>query len=187
MSERVLDVDYDPAVWVAVPLDFPDGDWEFAQDWADEVTDGFVEDGVLTPAARADLASQLVANATFFADHPDLTPYLHLPRVDQEPLAVTVELLEAEGDTGQALRELTGADDEQVVEPVQVEPVDVPGLGTGIRVLRFIDDDGLVVCVDYAWRVDDVDVHVAASTDDLPRLLGALDDIAAFAAGMRLS
>lgn len=180
-----LDVDYDADVFVAVPLAFPTPEWPTPRAWADEVTDDMVVDGQL-PAADRDRLADVLENWGITRDgRDDGACYLHLPRVDQDPLPVYVQVHAVEHDDDRTLRELTSADDAHAVEPPVVEAVHVPSLGEGLRVLRYLQHrDQLACVVEYAWRTQGLDVGITSAHYDLGRLLGALDDIEALATTM---
>jgi hypothetical protein len=127
---------------------------------------------------------------------PDFEVFLHLPHPRELPLPAYVDLVEIEenGDRHTTLRELTHADASYAIEPPIVEDFDSPHLGTGLRVLRYYQDEEsneVHVGLRYAWRYEKgseaADVLIILADPDASRILRALDDVDEFARTVRIS
>ncbi|MGI5427794.1 hypothetical protein [Streptomyces sp. CA-179760] len=104
-----------------------------------------------------------------------------------------MEIEEGE-DRKTALRELTHADASYTVEPPIVEDFDSPHLGSGLRVLRYYQDEDsneVHVGLRYAWRYEKstevADVLIILADPDAGRILRSLDDVDEFARTIRIS
>lgn len=185
-------VDYDEAIWLEIPPWWGPETWPDYRDWAREMAQLWWDDSGLRPGEYQvdNLALTLAMCAERFGfPEPDetieLTTYLHLPDPRVMPLPVEVWVEEAPG--------LTAAECAVVVDPVAIRPPQVeefptPNLGRGLRALRYRPVEpgppgAQYATLRYAWEIEDHDavVVMAVSVPDVPRLLGAADDIDEFA------
>lgn len=169
------DIDYDPTLWLHVP-EFDDK--AEAEDWLDEasasVAGAFAEDFDLPGGYREVLRHQLGIWADLArADGEKYGNLLaHLPGPDVAPAAVWVGFRAPLEESPDYLLEIAGAKGLPSVKPPTVDHIAADGLGEGIRVLRYEQDDelGLIANLCYAWRAHDTDVFVFVQTADLVRL-----------------
>ncbi|WP_051818500.1 hypothetical protein [Streptomyces sp. NRRL S-1813] len=196
------------APWIRVPLMWPEPgleDVEEAQSpeaWARYFAEGLWEDfasekpkpGEVDLLTNILLMYALRAPAAF----PDFEVFLHLPHPREIPLPAYVDLVEIEEgeDRETALHALTHADASYAIEPPIVDDFDSPHLGTGLRVLRYYQDQDedsneVHVGLRYAWRFEKgteaADVLIILADPDAGRILRSLDDIDAFARTIRIS
>lgn len=199
----------DLSPWIRIPLMWPEPgleDVEEAQSpeaWARYFAEGLWEDFASEEPepGEVDLLTNILLMYALRAPaaYPDFEVFLHLPHPREIPLPAYVDLVEIEeGEEGEnretALRELTQADASRAVEPPIVEDFDSPHLGTGLRVLRYFQDEDsneVHVGLRYAWRYEKeaeaADVLIILADPDAGRILGALDDVDDFARTIRIS
>ncbi|OON75414.1 hypothetical protein [Streptomyces tsukubensis] len=187
-------VDYDADLWMRVPDSWDGTPWKGPKDWARHMSDACWDDSDLDPSRkdRKALAETLRQCAERFPQsYPGFDLYLHLPDPRFMPLPVYVASVEADGDREETLRALVTTDDADLVEDPIVEEFTTDLLGTGMRSLRYTrtgEERTIVAGVRYAWRAEKVgcDVVVIAAAPDPRRVLGAMDDLDAFAARIRV-
>lgn len=104
------------------------------------------------------------------------------------PLPVFIGIWQLTGDRTERLRQLSGADDPDVVEPVSVSSFATGALGDGVRSTRHKRraDGQLYAVLGYAFRSTEfaTDVHVMTSGADPSELRKATSDIEDFVRGM---
>ncbi len=197
------EIDYDPALWIELPRVWCDQTWPDHRAWAREIAEACWGDSGLVPGEHEvdslALALAMFAEKADSGELPAQDLFLHLPDPRMMPLQVCLDLWDAEGERDAALRELTGADDPDAVEPPVVEVFPTEHLGEGLRTLRYCPFDpgpdhppapgALYATLNYAWRVDehDTDVRLSASCPDLARLIQCVEDIDALARGIRIA
>lgn len=192
--------------WIRIPLMWPEPGLEDVEEaqtpeaWARYFAEGLWEDaapekpepGEIDLLANIMLMYALRAPAAF----PDFEVFLHIPHPRELPLPVYVDLFEIDESEDQktTLRELTHADASYAIEPPIVEDFDSPHLGTGLRVLRYYQDEDsneVHVGLRYAWRYEKAneaaDVLIILADPDASRILRALDDVDEFARTIRIS
>ncbi|ATL29687.1 hypothetical protein [Streptomyces formicae] len=182
-------VDYDTDLWMQIPNSWAGTPWKGPKEWGRYMSDAWWGDTDLEPTRKdvKGLAATLRACAERFpASHPGFDVYLHLPDPRVMPLPVYVASVEADGEREETLRALVTTDDAALVEKPIVEDFTTEALGTGLRSLRYTqtDDDRTIVAgVRYAWRHEAAgcDVVVIVAAPDPRRVLGAMDDVDAFA------
>lgn len=193
------------APWLAVPLMWPEPGLEnvaFAQSpeaWASEFAEGWWED-FGTEEPRPGEVELLKNKLLLYANRaPGIWPgadiFLHIPHPKVDPLMVFVDLVEiTEEDPDKELRTLTYADVDGVVEPPIVENFNSPYLGTGLRVLRYYQDEDsneVHAGLRYAWRYEKgteaVNVLIVLSFPEPARIIRAFDDLDEFARIIRIS
>ncbi|MER6673380.1 hypothetical protein [Streptomyces sp. NPDC000983] len=193
--------------WIRIPLMWPEPGLEDVEEaqtpetWARYFAEGVRED--FAPQEPGPGEVDLLADILLMyairapAACPDSEVFLHLPHPREIPLPAYVDLVEVEEgeDRQKALRELTHADAGCAVEPPVVEDFDSPHLGTGLRVLRYYEDEAedsneVHVGLRYAWRhergTEAADVLIILADPDAGRILKALDDVDAFARTIRV-
>ncbi|MFC9228079.1 hypothetical protein ACFTZI_03790 [Streptomyces decoyicus] len=194
--------------WIRVPLMWPEPgleDVEEAQSpeaWARFFAEGLWADfaSEKPKPGEADLLTNILLMYALRAPaaFPDFEVFLHLPHPREIPLPAYVDLVEIEEgeDRATALRALTHADASYAIEPPIVEDFDSPHLGTGLRVLRYYQDQDedsneVHVGLRYAWRFEKgteaADVLIILADPDAGRILRSLDDIDEFARTIRIS
>ncbi|MFC6062186.1 hypothetical protein [Streptomyces ochraceiscleroticus] len=191
--------------WIRVPLMWPEPgleDVEAAQSpqaWARIFAEAWWEDFATEkprPGEVELLTDILVMHANRApAICPGFDVFLHLPHPRDIPITVFVDLLEIEEeDCDTALRELTHADADYAIEPPIVEKFDSPHLGTGLRVLRYFQDEDsneVHAGLRYAWRYESgseaADVLILLSHPEPGRIIRAFPDIDEFARTIRIS
>ena len=191
--------------WLRVPLMWPEPgleDVEIAQTpqvWARSFAEAWWEDFATKKPKPGEvdlLTNILVMHAERApAIWPGADVFLHLPHPRDVPLIVCVDLVEIEEeDRDIALRELTHADASYTIEPPIVENFDSPHFGTGLRVLRYYQDEDsneVHAGLRYAWRYEkgseSADALIVLSHPDPGRLIRALEDIDEFARAIRIS
>ena len=192
--------------WIRIPLMWPEPGLEDVKEaqtpelWARYFAEGLWAD--LAPEKPGPGEVELLTNILLmYADrapaaYPDFEVFLHLPHPRETPLPAYVDLVEIEEgeDRTRALRELTHADASYTVEPPIVENFDSTHLGTGLRVLRYYQDEEsneVHVGLRYAWRYEKgteaADVLIILADPDAGRILRSLDDIDEFARTVRIS
>lgn len=182
-------VDYDTDLWMMVPTDWTGLPWKGPKAWGRAMADAWWGDTDLEPTRKdvKALAETLRAGAERYpATHPGFDVYLFLPDPRAMPLPVFVASVEAEGDREETLRALVTTEDPDLVEKPLVEDFRTELLGAGLRSLRYTQSAGreIIAGVRYAWRAEAAgcDVVVVVSTTDTRYLLGAMDELDAFAA-----
>ena len=179
-----VDAELDPQVWIGLPAQWDETTWTDPRDWARET-------------AEIHWAGRRRRRGEMSPDHLALTLLMHsenlsgvdfrrtffwLPDPTVEPMPVHLECYVAEGDREEALRELGRTEPDGAVEPPVVEPFHSPGLGEGVRVIRYVStDEGVVLVLSYAFRTLDMDVRLWLSTYDTAaalRVLDGVDDLA---------
>lgn len=196
------EIDYDPAVWIELPRIWCEETWPDHRTWARDVAKEFWLASGLVPEEHA--VDNLALTLAMYAEKlqsgelPAQDFFLHLPDPRMMPLQVCLGVWDAEGERDATLRELTGADDPEAVEPPVVESFATEHLGEGLRTLRYCPFDpgpdhppapgALYAALNYAWRVDeyDTDVRLFTSCPDLTRLVQIIDDVDALARGIRI-
>jgi hypothetical protein len=192
--------------WIRIPLMWPEPGLEDVEEaqtpeaWARYFAEGLWEDlaSEKPEPGEVDLLTNILLMYAIRAPaaYPDFEVFLHLPHPREIPLPVYVDLVEIEEgeDRTTALRELTHADASYTVEAPIVEDFDSPHLGTGLRVLRYYQDEDsneVHVGLRYAWRYEKgteaADVLIIVADPDAGRVLRALDDIDEFARTVRIS
>ncbi len=196
----------DLSSWIRIPLMWPEPGLEDVAEaqtpeaWARYFAKGLWEDFAPEKPApgEVDLLTDILrmyavkAPAAF----PDFEVFLHVPHPREIPLPAYVDLVEIEEgeDRETALRALTHADASYTVEPPNVVDFTSPHLGSGLRVLRYYQDDEsneVHVGLRYAWRYEKgteaADVLIILADPDAGRILRALDDIDEFARTIRIS
>ncbi|MEJ1200776.1 MULTISPECIES: hypothetical protein [unclassified Streptomyces] len=182
-------VDYDTDLWMKLPDAWETTPWKGPKQWARHMSEAWWGDSGLEPTRKdlKALAATLQACAEQFpGSHPGFDVYLHLPDPRLMPLPVYVAAVEADGDREETLRALVTTEDPHLVEKPIVEDFTTELLGTGLRSLRYTqteEDRTIVAGVRYAWRVEEAgcDVVVVVAAPDPRRVLGAMDDVDAFA------
>ncbi|MFG2682946.1 hypothetical protein [Streptomyces sp. NPDC048392] len=182
-------VDYDTDLWMKLPDAWETTPWKGPKQWARHMSEAWWGDSDLDPTRKdiKGLAATLQACAEQFpGSHPGFDVYLHLPDPRLMPLPVYVGAFEADGDREETLRALVTTEDPYLVEKPVVEDFTTEPLGTGLRSLRYTqteEDRTIVAGVRYAWRVEEAgcDVLVVVAAPDPRRVLGAMDDVDAFA------
>ncbi|MEU7584642.1 hypothetical protein AB0B50_44530 [Streptomyces sp. NPDC041068] len=186
-------VDYDIDTWMQIPNSWEGTPWKGPKEWGRYMSEAWWGDSGLEPT-RKDLKG-LAATLRVCAEQlpraqPGFDVYLQLPDPRFMPLPVYVASIEADGDREETLRELVTTDDPGLVEKPIVEDFTTEALGTGLRSLRYTQTDGdedggrmIVAGVRYAWRHEAAgcDVVVIVAAPDPRRVLGAMDDLDAFA------
>ncbi|MET8677864.1 hypothetical protein ABZW18_09790 [Streptomyces sp. NPDC004647] len=191
--------------WIRVPLAWPElglEDVEIAQTpqaWARAIAEEWWED-FATEKPRlgdVDLLTDILAMHAERAPaiRPDAEVFLHMPHPRDIPLTVFVELVEIEEeDRDTALRELAQADASDAIELPIVEDFESPHLGTGLRVLRYVQDEDsneVHAGLRYAWRYEKgsgaMDVLIFLAHPDPGRIIRASLDIDEFARTIRIS
>ncbi|WP_367044190.1 hypothetical protein [Streptomyces sp. Je 1-332] len=183
-------VDYDPDLWMQVPNSWEGTPWKGPKEWSRHMSEAAWGDSG-SEATRKDLkglAATLRACAEQFPQsHPGFDVYLHLPDPRFMPLPVYVASIESDGEREETLRALVTTDDADLVEEPIVEDFGTGLLGTGLRSLRYTQTGAertIVAGVRYAWRAEEAgcDVVVIVAAPDPRRVLGAMEDLDAFAA-----
>ncbi|MFJ8535723.1 hypothetical protein [Streptomyces sp. NPDC093591] len=192
--------------WIRIPLMWPEPGLEdiaeaqtpeawaryFAEAWWEDFATEKPEPGEVDLVANILLMYAERAPAAF----PGFEVLLHLPHPRDIPLPAYVDLVEIEEgeDRETALRALTHADASYAIEPPIVEEFDSPHLGSGLRVLRYYQDEDsneVHVGLRYAWRYEKdteaADVLIILADPDAGRILKALDDVDEFARTIRIS
>lgn len=176
-----VDVRFDPQVWIGLPGSWDASTWADPRDWAREVAETAWTAREREPGEQGPdhLALALLMHAQSpLAGASYRRTFLWLPDPAAEPLAVHLEGYVEEGERDEALRDLGRTDPDGAVEPPVVEPFDTPGLGQGLRVLRYEDtDDGVVLVLSYAFRAGGLDVRLWLSSYDTAAALRALEDV----------
>jgi len=196
------EIDYDPAVWIELPRIWCEETWPDHRAWARDIAEACWGDSGLVPGEHE--VDSLALTLAMFAERlqsgeqPAQDYFLHLPDPRMMPLQVCLGTWEAEGERDVALRELTGADDPEAVEPPVVDTFATQHLGEGLRTLRYCPFDpgsghppgpgAIFAALSYAWRVDehDTDVQLSSSCPDLARLIQIVDDVDTLARGIRI-
>ncbi len=190
-----LVVDYDPAIWVL--LDPGDDDVE---DWAVSAAQHCLEDTGSAPEAMdvTRLSTVLLAAWEGAADLPGFG-LLHLPNpyADAGPLARLTAVDPGDG-SPESLRELSGADDEDLVEPAVVDWFETP-IGGALRCRRYMSErmagprflrraPQTSMAVSYVWHLRslDADVRLSCVSSDIGQLTAVLDDVDALARSIRV-
>jgi hypothetical protein len=192
--------------WIRIPLMWPEPGLEDVEEaqtpeaWARYFAEGLWEDAA--PEKPEPGETDLLANILLMyalrapAAFPDFEVFLHLPHPRELPLPAYVDLVEIDETKDQhtSLRELTHADASYAIEPPIVEDFDSPHLGTGLRVLRYYQDEDsneVHVGLRYAWRYEKgteaADVVIILADPDAGRILRALDNVDEFARTIRIS
>lgn len=192
--------------WIRIPLMWPEPGLEDVEEaqtpeaWARYFAEGLWEDAA--PEKPEPGETDLLANILLMyalrapAAFPDFEVFLHLPHPRELPLPAYVDLVEIDETEDQhtTLRELTHADASYAIEPPIVEDFDSPHLGTGLRVLRYYQDEDsneVHVGLRYAWRykkgTEAADVLIILADPDAGRILRALDDVDEFSRTIRIS
>lgn len=186
MTELVTD--HDPVSWILIdPLDLDVDTWATEKARERFPLEGRDPDpGELELMAASLLAlveQQLLREtpSTLFA----YAPLAALPR-----LLVDVMVLAASDGSESALRDLTGADDTDLLEPADVTRVETP-LGLAMRSRRYYRQEGstaVLAVVTYGWHLPEhgVDVRLSTAGEDLAVLHAAEDDVHALAMACRL-
>ncbi|GAA0456755.1 hypothetical protein [Streptomyces olivaceiscleroticus] len=194
--------------WLRVPLMWPEPGVEdvmiaqtpqawgqhFAEAWWQDFTSEKPNSGEVDQFAE--ILAMLAERAP--TAWPGFEVFLHVPHPRDIPLAVYVDLVEVEegDDRNTDLRELTHADADYAIESPIVEEFHSPHLGTGLRVLRYYQDqvrasNEVHAGLRYAWRYEKgtevADVVIILACPDPGRILRALDDIDEFARTIRVS
>ncbi|MGP3999145.1 hypothetical protein [Streptomyces sp. 8N706] len=193
------------APWLRVPLMWPEPgleDVEIAQTpqvWARTFAEAWWEDFATEKPlpGEVDLLTNILV---MYADRaPGISPgsdvFLHIPHPRVDPLMVLVDLVEiAAEDREIELRNLTHADASDAIELPMVEKFDSPHLGTGLRALRYYQDEDsneVHAGLRYAWRYEKgteaVNVLIVLSHPDPARIIRAFDDLDEFARTIRIS
>jgi hypothetical protein len=179
-------VDYDPDIWLDMPVVCdPDSTFPDHQSWARGAAQAVWSGQHVDPYEIDSTALTLTKFAEEFAGFKMRAHqiFLHLPTPRMMPLPVGLGIWKTYGDRAEHVRHMVGADDPNVAEPPVVEDFATEQLGSGLRCLRYIrnslDPANLIVALNYAWRVDDLDTdyRLFASTADLGRLVGYIGDI----------
>ncbi|MGN6608474.1 MAG: hypothetical protein ACTHMS_15875 [Jatrophihabitans sp.] len=178
-------IDFDEALWVPVPFEFPDGpdatveQWaehraaeRRARGWGETAQSGPLEHLFLNLAA---VAERQAAKGNLYVLLPDDAPAVLLVLVNIAPT----------GDRGE-LAEQLGAGDPAGYDRPQVTPLETPALGEGLRVLRY-DTDGagaLTGTLAYGFRAEGADILVWTQADDPAALQLAVPFLDRFVQGI---
>lgn len=200
MTEYYLETDeYDPAVWVGVPLTWPMPGFEKEipdiPAWADAAANAVWEASPLTPQpGELDRLAGILgyAAARYPTAYPGFEVLLHLPGPREAPIPVFVGDVDVDDDPEAELRLWTGEDDPNAVEPPVVAEFTSPYLGAGRRVLRYtVDPDdpsrSIIVALRYGWYREELGLVGGMFTLSVEpgRLITAMDDLDALARGLR--
>lgn len=180
-------VEADPSIWLTPPSEAGadvDG-------WALQTAVECFSDAGLSPDERQTtlLSTALLALARYAQDAGGLS-FIHLRQPEGGPRALAVLRAQDAGDGSPfSLRELIGADTDDLAEPAAVETLDT-ALGPALRARRYLlsrepgDPPGtLLAALSYVWHVPQHDtdfVLMSASFDlaDLHQVEPDLDDLA---------
>ncbi|MFE7671243.1 hypothetical protein ACFU5N_03405 [Streptomyces albidoflavus] len=187
-----LYADYDLDLWMEVPVEWAALPWKGPKQWARQMAEAWWGESEVPPARQEvkGLANVLRMCAERFpASYPGFDLYLHLPDPRLMPLPAWVGWLESEGERDETLRAYVTTEDPGLLEEPLVEEFVSPAFGTGLRSLRYTRMEGeqtIIAGVRYAFRdvSRGVDVLVMVSAPDPRRVLAALPDLDAFAAGV---
>jgi hypothetical protein len=183
-----LVVEHDPVYWVLIdPLGDDMDSWattmareRFPLEGR-EPAEGELELMAASLLSLAEQQSIRLSSNFLFA----YTPLASLPL-----LLVDVLVLAASDGSETAMRDLTGADDTDLVEPADVRRVET-SLGVAIRSRRYYRQEGspaLLAVLTYGWHLPEygVDVRLSTAVEDLAALLAAEDDLHTLALACRL-
>lgn len=185
------------ACWLEIPARWDEEEWRDIDGWARRAVRGgrWRERGTRRQDAAATLRSCAGAFAPERFDH---RVFLHLETPGRRageaalPLPVSIEVTPADGEMSAALRARVGAQDPEAVEEPVVEAHRCPGLGEGLRALRYLcgdaEDPRVVAALRYAWRdhAHGADVTLATASHDIGRLLRTVGPIERLAGRLTL-
>lgn len=183
-----LAVEYDIGTWVPCPPAFPAG--LDRPKWALTFAEAFSRRPGLRPSEREiqNLAATLsrIHEYTYGGNVACHVCFIHQPHPSLAPLPVFMATCRPLGGRDEALRRLTNADDQDVIQPPEVMEFTARELGRGLKVLRFGRQQGtgpledkIFGALNYAWRDETLqaDLRVFASTGNIGRLSQAIPDI----------
>jgi hypothetical protein len=192
-------VNYDRAIWMAIPLYWGPEAWETPEAWGREMAQtwwtGF-KHRRKDVDRLAETLTRLAHNYGFRDPNgPEIIAYLYLPNPGLGPMMVKVCLDYAPGIT---LEALANADDPHVLEPPIVHHFTTPHLGTGFRSTRYYEADlsgtgasgSMTVygMLHYGFLLPEEDgafLVARCLEPDLRRFAQAMDDIDAFVREIR--
>lgn len=195
VGDWTLCLDYDPAVFLAVPrLDelgsrFPD-----LEAWSRTAARALFGEP-LPPEPQLERWAWAIAQVAALEPEPELAAdqkYLHAPGPDVVPIPVFVLVWSALGlepaQLEQALRHVAGLDESASVVAPAAATVEVPGIGTGIRVGPYVHAGEGRATVRYALHVPVAGriLELRASSHDLNRLASAVPDLDGLVQSVRL-
>lgn len=176
MTELV--VDYDPVYWVSINAAGEDLDR-----WATRMaTLRFPLEGREPQEGELELmAASLLSLVEQQQTRETDMLYAYTPLASFPLLLVDVLILAASDGSEQALRDLVGADDTDLIEPAEVSRVETP-LGVAMRSRRYYRQEGstaVLAVVTYGWHrpEHDVDIRLSTAVEDLAVLTAAEDDL----------
>lgn len=123
--------------------------------------------------------------------HRETNLYAYVPHAAGPPtVLVDIIVLEPSDGSEEALRELTGADDTDLVEPAGVSRVET-ALGVAMRSRRYHrqeDSPAVLAALTYGWHLPNhgVDIRLSAALEDLAALAAAEADVDGLAHACRL-
>jgi hypothetical protein len=182
-------VDPDPRFWIPCPAAFPAG--MDRESWAAEVAAAWWEQAGLRYSGPA--LTQLAQVFSFTQQHgytmvPCHQIWIYLRDPARPPLPVHIGIWKAEGERGNRLRELAGADDQAGPRSPDISDVETPGLGSGLRVVRYrmSRDEDLIGVLGYSFRSTefDTDLQIFTRSASPRQLTSAFSDIDDFVRGM---
>jgi hypothetical protein len=200
MTEYYLETDeFDPDVWVGVPLEWPTPGFEKEfpdiPAWADVAANALWDASALTPhPGELDQLAGILGYAAkqYPTAYPGFEVLLHLPGPRDTPIPVYIGDIDVDDAPEAELRFWTGENDPNAVEPPVVEKFTSPHLGTGRRVLRYtVDPDdpdrSIIVALRYGWYIKELGRVGGMFTlsPDPGRLISAMDDLDALARGLQ--
>ncbi|BDZ55498.1 hypothetical protein [Agromyces marinus] len=178
-----------PATWVHVPTDLPTGPQAEAAvgAWADEVVAGLRRRRPDAEAERLDTVREFAMQARLRLLPGAAAGLLYLPEAVPIGLVVSIGVSEPEPIEGSLVRALLG--DADLVGRPNVEPVEVPGVGSGISVrCVFAAAPGRTSAAGLAYLLqgDRATVRVMASPAQQELIAHAAASLAEIVASLRL-
>lgn len=179
-----LELDAPSSAWLRVPADLST---ESGESWADEVVAGLRRRYPDAPRDRLDAVRRFVLNAREGVLPGAAAGLLYLPEPKPLGLLVSIGVSEPQAIEGSLVRALLG-EAELLGRPI-VEPVQVPGLGTGISVRCLFAPAGdrkPAAGLAYLVQGERATVRVMASPAPQELVAHAAPSLAAIVASLRL-
>lgn len=174
-------VDFDRDVWLYVPESWPWQGFDNVDIWADTTVRLLAEAYELDDETAQWLGMSLRSITNDRPDQESRFIYLANPG----GFIFFLSVASAPTDERLSLESLAGSDDPTVTRQPELEHLESPGMGRGVRTLRYADigdpSHDIAAIYQYAWRSGGLDVVVIASNFNIPLLLElqpAIDELA---------
>jgi hypothetical protein len=178
---KTIHLDFNRDLWLYVPEVWPFNNFANVDEWSEMIGKLFSEEAGVAKEMGDALA---VGVRTLALETPDdESRFIYMG--DPFNNVLFVSIIQLATDESISLEDLVVANETEVTRPIEVENLVSPGMGKGLRSLRYVDsgdaDHSIAAIAQYAWRRKGLDVVMIASSFNvvgLLELLPVVDELA---------